>query len=277
MAVKKAAVATRKVTNCKAEIKTEALVIEVCGKALVSDGLGGLRCPIIKEHLMKYKTGFCQNGDCEGSSKRSKNGSARRTCDLWKVCPCDCHKMYDMMFAQSEMPRNLVDNSGWSPDHGRYLMPTPEERMAAIASSMPNRHHTPVLVESAAPTLVPATIRRTFAPTATGRAARGELAAWVKDECDIWLIDESGNPCTPVYLAESIAKTQGFGKPPSVGAIDAVLKRWVNIGFAVIEKKPTRFVKYTEQGVSLGLEGCLAKARQAKNSSKAEQARSFHR
>ena len=30
--------------------------------------------------------------------------------------------------------------------------------------------------------------------------------------------------------------------------------RWVKLGFAVIEKKPTRFVRYTDEGIKFGLD-----------------------
>lgn len=46
-----------------------------------------------------------------------------------------------------------------------------------------------------------------------------------------------------------------------MGAIDAVLKRWERIGFAVTSRSPNRFVKYTEAGVKFGLEFMKAKAR----------------
>lgn len=267
----------KKVSLCNAFIKGEDLKIKVCGKVLASDGLGGLRCPDRDEHMLKHKTGFCANGNCEGSAKKSPSGRAMKTCSWWKRCPCDCHKTYDMMFGMSGMERVLVDNSGYSPDHGQFKMPTLEERMAMIASSMVGGHTAPTVIESPAPEVVPPTVARSFAPTATGRAARGELAAWVKLECDVWLIDNPEYSCTPAYLSEAIAKTQGLGKAPSVGAVDAVLKRWAEIGFAVMEKKPTRFIKYTDDGVKLGLEGCLERAKRNRRSKAAEAGRSFHR
>ena len=268
----------KRVLTCKSNVKDEkTLKVTVCGLTLVSDGIGGYRCPNRAEHMMTYPTGFCQNKDCEGSARRSRSGRARPTCKWWKLCPCKCHETYDMMFGMAEMERQIVDNSGYAPETNLFKMPTFAERAAASASFTATQPDTPPVIESPAPDYVPPTLARTFAPTPSGRAARGELATWVKTECDIWVIDQPGYHCTPPYVAEHIAKTQGFGRPPSVGAVDAVFKRWEAVGFAVIERKPTRFVKYTEDGVKLGLEGCIERAKREKKSQLAEAGRSFHR
>lgn len=153
-------------------------------------------------------------------------------------------------------------------------MPTPEERQALIASSRPHAPDAPVLVESPLPDAVPATIRHTFAPTTTGRAARGELESWVKEQCDIWLVEKEEFPCTTAYLSYEIGKAQGI-KPPSVGAISAVFDRWDSIKFAVVAKKPTRFVEYTPEGVTLGLEGCKDKHKRSRRLQQAASARTL--
>lgn len=268
----------KRVLTCKGSVKNEkTLQVEPCNQLLVTDGIGGFRCKNRDEHVLKYKTGFCAGGACEGSAKKAPSGRPMPTCKWWKRCPCECHKIFDMMFAASGMERQLQDNSGYKVDHSLFRMPTPEERLAMIASSVGTGPTTPIVIESPAPDLVPATIRRVFTPTATGRAARGELASWVKHECDVWLVEELIYKCTPPYLAEAIAKTQGFAKPPSVGAVDAVLKRWVEIGFAVVEKKPTRFIKYTDDGIRLGLEGCIERAKRTRRLQEAEAGRSFRR
>jgi len=268
----------RKVLTCKAFIKDEKdLTLKACSLPLVSDGLGGWRCTRRDDHVLKYKTGFCANGDCEGSARKTAAGKARPSCKWWKRCPCSCHQMYDLMFRTAEMERQVVDNSGYAPDTGEFQMPTLEERIAMIASSMPAAPSAPRIIESPAPDIVPATVTRAFTPTPSGRAARGELALWVKTECDIWAVDQPGYKCTPVYVAEAIAKTQGFVRPPSVGAVDAVFKRWERIGFAIIERKPTRFSSYTPDGIRLGLEGCIERAKRAARTETAEAGRSFRR
>jgi hypothetical protein len=175
--------------------------------------------------------------------------------------------MYDQMFAASDMPRELVDNSEWvvKPE---FWMPTPEERIAMHAASEAPRPNAPTIVESPLPEAVPVTLRRSYTPTATGRAARGELEAWVKDHCDIWIVEADGSLCTPAYLATEIGRAQGI-KEPSVGAISAVFDRWVKIGFATVLKKPTRFEGYTEQGIRIGLEGCKDKMKRSRKSAEA--------
>ena len=260
---------------CKESVKDETtLQVKTCGKR-IEDG----RCPDRSQHMMKYPTGFCENGDCEGAAKKTKDGRPHRTCRDWKICPHTCHQMFDMMFSMSEMPRILVDNSGYAVDHTEFWVPTPEERMAMIASSRPHHADAPVILKSPAPDMVPSTVAYIFTPTTTGRAARGELESWVKDACDIWLVENQMAPpgthpilCTPVYLANEISKEQGI-KEPSVGAIDAVLKRWHNLGFAHTASKPTRFIVYTPEGISIGLDGCKDKVRRAKKMANAASAR----
>ena len=260
---------------CKENVKDEAtLKSKPCGKRLEDS-----RCPDKSQHMMKYPTGFCSNGDCEGAAKKTKDGKPRRTCRDWKICPHKCHQMFDMMFTMSEMPRILVDNSGYAVDHTEFWVPTAEERMAWIASSRPRHADAPVIIKSPAPDTVPMTVAYAFNPTTTGRAARGELESWVKDACDIWLVenqmatpDQHLSRCTPPYLANEISKEQGI-KEPSVGAIDAVLKRWSLIGFAVTAAKPARFIEYTPEGIRIGLDGCKDKIRRNKKMANAASAR----
>ena len=134
----------------------------------------------------------------------------------------------------------------------------------------------PRVEESPLPDAVPATIVRAFNPTASGRAAPGELELWVKQHCDIWLVEAERFPCTPAYLSEEIGKAQGI-KPPSVGAITAVFQRWVKIGFAEIGAKPARFLKYTDDGVKLGLEGCKVRHKAKRKAAEAAAGRRIGR
>lgn len=259
---------------CKALVKNDKLQKVACGLK-TRDGV----CPNASHHVMKHKTGQCAQGWCEGTKPVTWKGTPAPTCKMWQVCGCTCHEMYDMMFAASDKPRELVDYSEYKPPRGQFWIPSPEERMEMLALSRPGVTDTPTLVESPLPDTLPATLRRTFTPTATGRAARGELESWVKEQCDVWLVETTLGqmpPCTPVYLAEEIGKAQGI-KPPSVGAISAVFERWMKMDFARVEKKPTRFIAYTEQGIRLGLEGCKDKARRAKRSAVKAQETSLRR
>ncbi len=264
-AVKKAPVPL----TCKRLIKDDNLQKVVCNKRFVKG-----RCGNEKVHISKYKTGWCAQGWCEGQNPKTFAGNPAPTCKSWQTCGCDCHDMYDLMFSMSGQARIVVNNSEYHPPKGEFRMPTVEERIAMHTLSKPGQTNTPKLIESPLPDAVPATIARSFGPTATGRAARGELESWVKDQCDIWIVEAEDFPCTPQYLSEEIGRTQGI-KPPSVGAISAVFERWVKMGFATIDKKPTRFTAYTQQGIELGLDGCKDKARRGKKLTQAASARTL--
>lgn len=251
--------------KCTSKVKNEnTLKVEECGTAIPK----GMDCPNKKNHMMVYPTGFCQNGDHEGTARKSYRGNPKKSCPNWMYCPCQCHIAFDQLFAMSGRERTLVDNSGYSPDRGGFVMPSMEERARLHILSRSHGASAPIVEESPAPDLVPATIVRSFAPTTSGRAAPGELELWVKQQCDIWLVENEKFPCTPAYLSVEIGKARGVN-PPSVGAISAVFDRWTRIGFGQIEKKPTRFVRYTEQGIQLGLEGCKEKFKRSRRSAEA--------
>lgn len=252
MVATKAKVCTRKVRQAGVHVK--------CDTSYIGD-----RCPNSDNHLVSMKTGFCSNGWHEGSKATDWRGNPVPTCKMTITCPCECHDQLDKLFAMTERERIVVDSSGYMPPERTYWMPSDDPMpILSNSSDLP----APVRVESEAPDLVPARIDRAFAPTPTGRAARGELESWVRIETDAWIIDQPGEPCTLSYLAESIARAQGI-TPPSVGAILAVLQRWEKLGFAVIAKKPNRFVGYTPDGKTLGLEVMKARAKRAKKQSEA--------
>lgn len=253
--------------TCDQMIKTEDLEIKKC----LAFTVGG-RCPNKDRHMVT-KTGFCENGNCEGTAKVSPGKRiAQPTCTWWQRCMCKCHELYDRMFKMSETPRTLVDNSGYEAPIGHFKMPSAEERARMAALSNPNRNDTPIVIESPAPGLVPVTITRAFAPTATGHAARGELESWVNEHCGVWLVEAESFPCTPVYLAKEIGRKQGID-PPSVGAISAVFERWKKLDYAEIGAKPTRFIKYTDTGIKYGLADLKERAKRASRMKQATQAR----
>lgn len=228
-------------------------------------------CPESERHLLKMPSGFCLNGWCEGTKAVTYKGDPAPTCKMILTCPCKCHDTLDKLFAMTEQERLVVESSGYAPPKRTYWLPSDEPDMILSRTSDPMP---PVVIESPAPDLVPATIERTFAPTATGRAAKGELESWVNKHCGIWLIDQPGVPCTPAYLADEIARDQGI-TPPSVGAISACFERWIKLGYAVVQKKPTRFVAYTEEGKKYGLEKMKADAKRAAKLAQADNRRNL--
>lgn len=256
-----------KTKKCTAKIRQAGKHIS-CGTTY-----SGERCPNKENHLLKMKTGFCSNGWCEGTKAKDWRGNPVPTCRMVCNCPCKCHDELDKLFAMTQSERVVVESSGYAPPRRTYWMPS-DDPLPALS----NNHATtpPVILESPDSSRVPATIRPSFNVTPTGRAARGELELWVKEECDAWLIDEPGVVCTPAYLATEIGRSKGI-TPPSVGAISAVFERWVSLGFAVVEKKPTRFVKYTDQGIKLGLDRMKAEAKRSKKRQRSDMMRGIRK
>jgi hypothetical protein len=263
--------AALKLKTCKAWVRDVSVKEgrRHCGKQYLGD-----RCPDKDGlHLLPFPTGFCNNGWCEGSKKTDWRGKPVPTCEFIYTCPCKCHADLDKLFALTNKERIVVDASGYTTPERTFWLPS-DDPVTPLSS--PNGTTAPVIIESPIPDRVPAHVARTFDPTPSGRTARGELEMWVKHHCDVWLIDEPGEMCTPVYLAKEIGHDHGI-MPPSVGAIGAVFNRWVDLGFAVCEKKPVRFVRYTEQGIKLGLERMKADAKKNKKLQRNDDRRNLRR
>lgn len=199
-----------------------------------------------------FPTGFCTSGFHEGTRAKDWKGTPVKTCPFWESCPCDCHESVTKMFEMMEMPRVLQENPEYVPYKRTFWMPSDDPTYA-----MPEA--TPDLAEDGSV----AVGEREVKVTATGRTQRGGLEFWVQRECLAWLLDhDPGELCTPRFLSEEIARVEGIA-PPSQGAIAAVFDRWTKYGYAVIEKKPQRFERLTEQGEKMGLDWCRANAKKA--------------
>lgn len=235
------------------------VAIEQCS-GFITMGQNYLPCQERDKHVMRYPTGWCQNGWHEGIKAKNAVGNPVPTCKMYLTCACKCHRDLDLMFNMAEKMRELVNKSEYHTPARTWWMPSDEPlaplSTVAVAGA-------PVMVESAAPGYVPPTMAREYGPTATGRAARGELESWVKTKCDEWMIEKYQFPCTPAWLSEEIAEWQEV-KAPSVGAINAVFNRWKDLDFAHIRTKPVRFTGYTEAGVQYGLEGLKVRRKQQK-------------
>ena len=243
----------KEVKLCGAIVKDSHGNLDTCTEPVRQEQGRNLPCRGRQYHMSKVRTGYCMIGSCEGTKPKSYLGHPMPTCTFWRTCPCKCHKVYDRMFAESGMDRQAVDNSGYTVDRGGFLpIEIVVRETPSVLSSAPVATDGPVY-ESPAPGLVPAVLARSFAPTPTGRAARGELEYDVKRAVDTFIIEQEDGYCTPVWIATEIGKFKGYA-PPSTGAVTAVLERWVAYGFAEIAKKPTRFVRYTDEGVKMGLE-----------------------
>lgn len=267
MAVKAKAAAppATKPRFCTSKIRKIAEV-EVCNVKLKNHPLGGDICPNKENHLYPLLTGFCHSGWHEGVKAVTASGAPAPTCKFYINCPCECHARLNRMYQISGQERILVDNSDWKPES--ISLPAHVTSIVTVPSVAPTTDAPPAREEPAAAVL-PAPIARSFEPTPTGRTARGELESWVKVETDAWAADviaSAEHPeivvrnCTPRFVAEEIARSKGI-KAPSEGAVNAVFMRWEKIGFARIERKPTRFTGYTPDGIRLGLEAMKSRAK----------------
>lgn len=265
-------VATR---TCREKVRTEG------GNRVVCDvEFTGEKCPQPDPHILPFKTGFCASGWCEGTRAKTWRGDPAPTCEFWETCNCECHDMVSKMFAMSEMERIPVNNSAYVHEDGGFKRPSQDE----IAREAAERRHrldgaapsAPVVIESPAPGVVPPLMARSFRPTATGRAARGELEAQVNRVCGVWIVEKYPWPCTPLWISETIAKDEGIN-PPSTGAITSCFNKWIELGFAVIRRKPLRFEHYTEEGIRLGLEAMKDAKRRKRDQARSELERGVRR
>lgn len=253
----------------KTKIKTCAAMIRKDGERVTCGKLFTERCPNSDVHIMALKTGFCANGWHEGDKAKDWRGNPAPTCKFILVCPCNCHDTLDKLYHMTDMERVVVDASGYVAPPRRFWMPS-DDPLPALSS--PSGSSVPQTIQEGVAGITPPRMDSTFAPTPTGRAARGELESWVQQECDAWLVDSENELCTPAYLATVISRAQAVA-PPSVGAISAVFDRWVKLGFAKVEKRPTRFIGYTQEGLELGLVGMKIQRKRQQARQKADQNR----
>lgn len=226
----------------------------------------------------KNVSGFCTpynpivSQGHEGTKPVSSVGTPVKLCMFYMTCPCTCHQKIDDMYKMLEIPR---PESEQSPEYharsearrletqimldnlGRYMPPgtglsssddieTPldmQDPVTGAAGPVAD-----VLAGHADPASEPV-----FAPTPTGRRARGQLEYDVLTVC----IDYAANVfdwdmCTPKNVSQEIGKRYAI-EPPSTGAINAVWNRWEKLDFAVQDSKPSRFVKFMVEGASVGL------------------------
>jgi hypothetical protein len=240
--------------TCTAQVR-RAAAIEICSTELRFVKDRGQVCNNREQHVNPLLTGFCNSGWHEG------NKIDKPTCRFWITCPCDCHTKLSRIAWLTNTERTLVDNSTWVSDRTAFVQVSLTESMQAAALAKP----TATLVASELPGLAPDMIVREFAPTASGRTQRGQLEVWVMAATQSWLAQrmrgEEMPMCTPQWVSDNILKGGHVSKAPSTGAIDAVFKRWIEIGYANIGLRPTRFISFTPDGVRLGLDVLKARAK----------------
>lgn len=238
--------------------------------------------PLVKVWLQKrnkYMTGFCNDGHCEGTKPKTRDGRGIKTCPLTETCPCKCHFELDQMFKMTGSDRISMSNPLYSPNLPDfniedYLIMGGDD--VTPIPSIDDDTDSPRTVQTAplmAPRRDPVVLstRR----TETGRAARGGLEAQVLEAVNKMF--DADKDALPKEVADYIADTYKV-PTPSTGAVGAVFNRWETLGFAVQAKKPVRLVDFAGeyQGTWNEVERLKAKAKLSKKHTQ-QAARNGHR
>lgn len=255
-------------TSCKSDVKDDRGVVSKCGTFIPRNSS---ECRNRRNHVWKFKSGYCAIGWCEGSASKDSTGKYVKTCHLWQNCNCDCHITVDKMFQIANAPRILLDNPKYVRPKSPFVMP------GALSGDLlalgDTRHEGHVLTLSAP--MIGAVKPVGYSETASGNRARGQLESEVLRVCQQFTRGQiEVEDLTPKIIALEIDEIE----PPSVGAIGAVFDRWTKIGFANCETKPVRFVSFTVDGLMHGLDAMKERARmKARMQSSAENRGSLRR
>lgn len=192
----------------------------------------------------KYRSGYCGNGQHEGMKPKNHLGEPLKVCIFFDDCNCKCHEEITEMFKLAGLPREPQQNPEYLHKDSNFWLPgDDDDTTAAILSNSggtsPHLDNESAVVAQQEPVVTPS-----YAPTPTGRKARGELESQVWSVCNDFVAGVFEWPlCLPKLVSEEIGKrTQD--EPPSTGAINAVWERWVKLDFCLTGKKPLRFVAF---------------------------------
>jgi hypothetical protein len=194
--------------------------------------------------MPKVMTGFCNVGSCEGTRPKGiLSGTPMKTCPMWMTCSCTCHEQITKMFEMTGRERIEVPNPEYVPYQRDFWMPSFEDRLPEPTPDVPTED--------------------TLQVTATGRVRKGGLEAAVQRVVLSWSerVPAEREDCTVAFLSEQIYKAERdtLEKPPSLGAVAAVLDRWTKYGYALIGHKPVRVIGLTPEGKEKGLDWCRAR------------------
>lgn len=234
----------------------------------------------------KYISGFCNDigkpPQHEGTKPVSASGAPMATCTAWESCGCQCHKQITEMYKLAGMDRQVPEQSveylkRIHAERSSFSLPDDVAALVDAALSTPggpSGHpdiEDPSTGHRDAATGTPAApAQPVFTPTPTGRRARGQLEYDVLKVCQDFVGDVyDWTICTPKLVAEQIGKMNAT-EPPSTGAINAVWDRWEKLDFAVQDKKPSRFVRFTGNSSGAALDLLKARAKRAKKRGEAE-------
>ena len=216
-------------------------------------------CANKENHVLKYRTGFCCNGQCEGTHPRSKGkGLSMATCPAYLTCPCECHEIMNTVFKVAQRPRILVENSEYTPIRTKFYVPSLEE---VIENRIEKHLKQFDVIEAPAPNVA----------TIYERKNRNQntlpIEKYTLECCNAWTLSQAQNKkdLTPDLVIAWIKKAKGED-PPSRGAVYSTFKRWEEMGFCVTLSNPFRFVSFTKRGLEMGLEALRLEYKLAKKS-----------
>lgn len=223
------------------------------------------------------RSGFCINGQCEGTKPTSPSGVPMIVCTAWDWCKCKCHKQISELYEMAGLPRETATNPDYHPKKRDFWLPgdpetMPEEPLSSsdVVMAPGDMERPPTTPPSPARGTLAAVPVRTFAPTPTGRRARGQLEYDVLSICRQFAdLVFDWEFCTPKLVSEQIGRQYAI-EPPSTGAINAVWDRWERLEFATQDKKPSRFVKFSGDGTESELDKMKLSIKRAKRRGEAE-------
>lgn len=228
-----------------------------------------------------YVTQFCANGGHENIVALSFRGTRMKSCSgkyfipprLDVVCTCHCH----VNSTRPAIPMAPSINSGGA---SVTVDPRPVEMAVTEPEDVgfnPNESPYDRLLNNKVMDLGPRV--RNLVLKHLGREVtkemlnepyvlrrRGELDSNVEAICRLWL-DKAipGDELTTDWISLLV----DVDNPPSKGAIHAVLMRWDESNFAIVEKNPVRFICFTPTVQEIGIEAARKLAhRKSKNREK---------
>lgn len=197
-----------------------------------------------------YQSGFCSVGHHEGTKpKGAITGAPLKVCEMWQECTCPCHAEITRMFEMGGQVRIAVPNPEFVPYERTYWMPSDDPTY-----KMPVAQPDVVVKDDH------------LQITETGRTRKGSLESAVQRVVLEWMerpVMERIEGLVVKDIAERVYEKEGaaLDKPPSLGAVGAVLDRWNKYGYVMLGAKPVRVISLTKDGVEKGLEWCRARAK----------------
>lgn len=211
----------------------------------------------------KWISGFCSIGCHEGTQPTNVDGTPLKVCvsigsspQDKNRCGCKCHKGIDKMYESAGLPRVPQQSPLWKPTPSPDLSWLYEDAPSPlVASTIGATQGSPAPAEPARDHGIPVHQPR-HAPderTPSGYRRKGQLEDSVNEVCLGYLkgqysADENGDMTT-----KHIAHLIDPENPPSPGAVQAVLERWVKLGYAEMRRKPVGFQMLTIDGMQKGL------------------------